>query len=780
MISSSRRDARLAMHPTFSSTNSFLLINNPWSNEPGRADLRRNTSHFFASMRALLPLTPYNGPPQAYEQEYPTQQQQHHVPYAPGPLPQQYVPTGPPHASPQQVSYAPPVLSASNYLPHSHRPPFVPPCIPAPPRLSYAPPIPPRLYTQVAPAPSHDGLPLSASQYIPAVTAGPALKVYALSSSGWKDEDKLAFERDNWRAFSVRVENQLGMIPGMARFLDPPEDDPNDCPSAQTHPAHYRTWMDTNQVVCVFLRDVLVVTERTHVAHCPTSMDIWATLRYRHLARSPAGQIPALKRFASISYASDLKTFAVTTTLLAQCNESIWQCSTPDPELFLLSGIISALEANHSNVASTLLAQRDLTLATAIAALDARQNRVVTSESEGAVFAAQSAADSCTNKICPKPSTHTWPYCTSKGGGMAGKTVYEAVNKHRMDNGKPPLPPRQDRPKGTHPSKGIKHNASGRAYITIEGTDHFITPATATPPTPPPTANLADPISSLSTDAMPAYAGAEAWLAQVDPKASVDWNEPLALSTDDTYDIFADTGATVHITLFRQDFSTFTEIPPHAIKGFSGSSINAVGVGTIVNSDFTQEYALYVPNSSICLLSVLRLCQANRFTFHCDDKFAWFTNTPGKVIGRGSVHPHRNLYHLHTRPICLPANADVSPPLYANAATASSRDLRHWHLCLGHAHPQAVADLFTNEHADGMDLDPALDAPICDSCILGKQARTNVPKVHEGRPTTRILERVHVDLSGRIAVKSRSGNEYTFDIVDAHSTCGWAYPVPNK
>ncbi|KAJ7932883.1 hypothetical protein B0H13DRAFT_1576405, partial [Mycena leptocephala] len=99
---------------------------------------------------------------------------------------------------------------------------------------------------------------------------------------------------------------------------------------------------------------------------------------------------------------------------------------------------------------------------------------------------------------------------------------------------------------------------------------------------------------------------------------------------------------------------------------------------------------------------------------------------------------------------------------------------------LGHAHHQAVADSFTHGHVDGMDLDPSIDAPVCDACILGKQARTNVPKVSNEPPTTRRLERVHVDLSGRIAMRSRSGNEYTFDIVDSHTTRGWAFPVANK
>jgi len=39
---------------------------------------------------------------------------------------------------------------------------------------------------------------------------------------------------------------------------------------------------------------------------------------------------------------------------------------------------------------------------------------------------------------------------------------------------------------------------------------------------------------------------------------------------------------------------------------------------------------------------------------------------------------------------------------------------------------------------------------------------------------------VHVDLCGKVAVRSRSGNSYTLDIVDNYSTRGWTIPVPNK
>ncbi|KAJ6614683.1 hypothetical protein B0H10DRAFT_2221078 [Mycena sp. CBHHK59/15] len=156
--------------------------------------------------------------------------------------------------------------------------------------------------------------------------------------------EKLSLKRDNWRTFASKVENQLGKVPGAIRFLVSPPNDPNYCPSAFSHPLHHRAWMDTNTIVLVFLRDVLSVTERSHIKHCEYAQHAWGILRYRHLARGPSGQVKAMQLFAAMTYASDLTTFAATTELLTHYNERIWQCSPPDPELFLLSGILSALK----------------------------------------------------------------------------------------------------------------------------------------------------------------------------------------------------------------------------------------------------------------------------------------------------------------------------------------------------------------------------------------------------------------------------------------------------
>ena len=66
------------------------------------------------------------------------------------------------------------------------------------------------------------------------------------------------------------------------------------------------------------------------------------------------------------------------------------------------------------------------------------------------------------------------------------------------------------------------------------------------------------------------------------------------------------------------------------------------------------------------------------------------------------------------------------------------------------------------------------DIPKCKYCVLGKQMKTPVPKIHKGvgHRVTRKLEKVWVDLSGP-HVKSRNGNEYVMDIVNDYTSCVW-------
>ena len=83
----------------------------------------------------------------------------------------------------------------------------------------------------------------------------------------------------------------------------------------------------------------------------------------------------------------------------------------------------------------------------------------------------------------------------------------------------------------------------------------------------------------------------------------------------------------------------------------------------------------------------------------------------------------------------------------------------------------------------GMPSSPHDKPPKCDSCILGKQTRTPIPKVHEtgeGHRAMRHLEKVWVDLTGPMSVQSRTGNNYIMNIVDDFTNHPWSIPLKNK
>jgi hypothetical protein len=315
---------------------------------------------------------------------------------------------------------------------------------------------------------------------------------------------------------------------------------------------------------------------------------------------------------------------------------------------------------------------------------------------------------------------------------MAGKLVDEAMSKKRAEGGK------------VGGRMKVGRDKDGYACVTIEGTKFCLAPPTNPAPQPPPTAQFThvNEYTALHTDnvADAAY-DFETFHVEDDLHVSLDWGVFTANSASSgEYELYADTGANIDISPCREDFFTFTPILPRAIKGFQGSSINAVGTGTIITDKFVMRCALFVPNASIRLMSISRLCQDNLYACHFDATTAWFTDIPGNVVCTGSLQPTRGLYQLQ----CSPSpNPIFSPPIAASAVS-----IDRLHRCLGHAHHQAVADLFQHQLVDGMELDPSSKATPCDTCFRGKQVAAVIPKLREGEKSKEALELVFVDLCG--------------------------------
>jgi hypothetical protein len=197
--------------------------------------------------------------------------------------------------------------------------------------------------------------------------------------------------------------------------------------------------------------------------------------------------------------------------------------------------------------------------------------------------------------------------------------------------------------------KHTKYKLMGEAYIVSHGIEIPLPPSLApshvAPTAPPPSANFVN----LYTDELLVDVEWGTFVTYKELQVSINWNEQInviMMADRDMFVIYADTGANIHIFPHRSDFATLKPIEPRSIKGFQGSSINTVGVGSIITDKFMLHDVLYVPTAAIHLMSIIRICKANSLEFHFNSKGTWATDTAGHMICTGIAVPGHNLYQL--------------------------------------------------------------------------------------------------------------------------------------
>jgi len=145
----------------------------------------------------------------------------------------------------------------------------------------------------------------------------------------------------------------------------------------------------------------------------------------------------------------------------------------------------------------------------------------------------------------------------------------------------------------------------------------------------------------------------------------------------------------------------------------------------------------------------------------------------GALIACGTLLPNKKLYSLNLHS----ATANHTFTIH------KSPDLETWHHHLGHANYQSLWDMAKKGTLTGVPIVSTSRPPKCESCVLGKQTKTQVPKKHEegiGHKVMQKLEKVWVDLSGPHGVKSHTGNSYVMDIVNDYTSFPWSILLHNK
>jgi GAG-pre-integrase domain/Integrase core domain len=115
---------------------------------------------------------------------------------------------------------------------------------------------------------------------------------------------------------------------------------------------------------------------------------------------------------------------------------------------------------------------------------------------------------------------------------------------------------------------------------------------------------------------------------------------------------------------------------------------------------------------------------------------------------------------------------------YENLARAPA-DLQTWHGRLGHVSYPSIINMAKKNMAIGMPTDLSTMPPICEQCIMGKQMKWPVPRMHEGRRSTRLLDLVFSDITGPEDVPA-SGKVYVLNFIDNYSRQTWSYLLAKK
>ncbi|KAG2128961.1 uncharacterized protein EDB93DRAFT_1095732, partial [Suillus bovinus] len=196
---------------------------------------------------------------------------------------------------------------------------------------------------------------------------------------------------------------------------------------------------------------------------------------------------------------------------------------------------------------------------------------------------------------------HVIKDCFGKGGAMEGKCDQVLERKHAGRS--------TSKPAATGKPGGLHYDTGGRAYLLDSETHEAIYVASAQKP--PTETNMAtQEFAGLASDTLtPAFireisASDEdkytTLLAAVDPlQTSLDWchcsrsvdfagitykppNQHTRTIVDPSIiPFFLNSGASVHISNSKADFYSLRPVPPRTVNGVGGSSIQAVGVGTI-------------------------------------------------------------------------------------------------------------------------------------------------------------------------------------------------------
>ncbi len=222
-----------------------------------------------------------------------------------------------------------------------------------------------------------------------------------------------------------------------------------------------------------------------------------------------------------------------------------------------------------------------------------------------------------------------------------------------------------------------------------------------------------------------------------------------------------DSGASRHMSPFRDRFVSYSAIPPRAITAADKRVFYAIGTGDleieVPNGESSTRIilkdVLHAPDMGTTIVSVNRIAKAG-YSVTFKDNACQIRNKADKIIG--SIPASQNgLYKVER--------------VFAAATPEERVDLVTLHRRLAHIAPDTIRRMVKSRAFEGVELVDDGSTLVCEACEQAKATRKQINKEREAPLADAFGDEVHTDLWGPSPVPSLGGRAYYVTWIDDYS-----------
>ena len=230
-----------------------------------------------------------------------------------------------------------------------------------------------------------------------------------------------------------------------------------------------------------------------------------------------------------------------------------------------------------------------------------------------------------------------------------------------------------------------------------------------------------------------------------------------------------DSGSTCHICPIEQAFESINPCDAK-ITGVGNTTVQACGRGDVKVRvldergkpfTITLKDVLYVPSSNDCLLSVKRLLSIG-----------------GQFVLRARESSYIQIPGISRIPV---DNNDTLPTIAIQyeycMVTREKVVINTWHKRYGHRQRDKVKCVLSSYGIEFQE--DQVEKDMCEPCVLGKMKRAAFPKTTDRR-STKLFERVFIDLQGPVTPRAKDGSCYVMLLVDDYSRISIPFMLKRK